>query len=317
MGQCSCGKLTLGNTGIPGCVEIAKETANAIFVLYIKGDGSINNIPIPSTIDADFWDAHTQRYDSNGDLVSPYDRYYFLGKVENPEDLRDDPVYQTYNSGNVSLVREGKRHVNWMIADAPAEMLQFLEENKCHKIGVFLIDQTGNIIGNHSVEDELRPLRIDMASYYAGLVKANGGNTTQSISLRFNFADTEFDADLGMIYAKSLEVPTGDVEPLISIYGDIVGSVTTTSFTMQLKSKYGDVMATFVPKGLLAADFELEETAPTPGSIAIVSCTESATIDGRYTFTYATQTSADKLKLTLKKKGYDGETIEDIVITIP
>ena len=72
----------------------------------------------------------------------------------------------------------------------------------CSQIGVYLVDQTGNLIGDISTPDELRPLKVYMPTWDARSIF-----TTDSVSnkvlLSFNFDRTLSDGDFGFVAADS------------------------------------------------------------------------------------------------------------------
>lgn len=314
---CSCNTFKIGNLGTPNCAPVAKETAYMILTPYIKNDGTIPKILATDTLDDTFWNTHIQRYNNAGALVASDERWYITPLLENPEDVRGDAVFEEFNSGNRAFVRDGVRTVTLMLPNISYGLEQNLDAFKCGNLGAWFVDRNGNIIGDGSVAGELRPLRINEKSWNVTYMPATGGNTVDKLQLVFDLHSSAFDCDRRMITATDVTLKVADLEPLIDVNGTLATSpaVTTTTFRMTFKYIYGSIKDLLPVRFLKLADFVLEEVSPTPATIAITSVTEVS--NGVYDFVFPVQTSADVLKLTLKKVGLDGETIEDIVITIP
>lgn len=315
---CSCDSFSIGNMGLPACVQAASETRRLIFTRYIKDDGTIPAILSTDDLTTAFWNTHIQRYDNSGTLVDADERWYITPNLENATDERGEPTYQEFNMGSRAFVRQANRQASYFIPNAAAELLAQIEKFKCQsELGVWLVDFKDNLIGNGSESGKLQPIKIDVNSLDARLIKATGGNTVQGIMLMFDFDMSEFDHDLKMIYAEDISVLPSTLKALIDVVPGTPSSISTTGFTIQLNTKYGSFKSPQPIKNLVAADFVLAEIDPTPGAITISSCTESSTTPGLYSFTFTAQTSGDILKLTLKKVGFDGEVLEAVQIEIP
>lgn len=313
---CNCDAYTLGNMGQPGCVPVAQETRQMILMRYFKDDGTIPYIASGETINATYWNAHIQRYDGSGTLVEADERWYISPTLENVEDVRADTVFQEFNSGTKVKVREGVNTKTFYIPNGTPELLAQIQKFQCEIMGVWLVDTNDAVIGNGGTSGQLRPFRIDKNSFNAQLIRATGGNAVQMIMITFDLYRTEFDKDIKMITAEDMTVPPSDLIPLIDVLGAI-SSISTTGFVLTATTRYGSFLGAIPVKGLVKADFVLTELSPTPGAITITSVTESSTTPGVYTFVIPTQTTADSLKLVLKKNGLDGEALETLAIVIP
>lgn len=317
---CACDSYALGNMGVPDCAKVAAETRQLILAPYFKSAGTVQSIAAADAFTSTYWNTHIQRYNDSGVLVTADNRWYITPILENPEDVRAEDTFQDFNSGARYFVKEGLRTFTAMIPNGTPELLAKIKRFGCEDMGVLFVDNNGNIIGNGSEATKLRFLKINRSSFRATLVKATGGNALQMIMITFEFDRLEEDHDLKMIAAADMTVSPFDLNPLIDLTGTVVGTPTTTGFVINLKTSYGSFQNPIGPNGLVAADFVLTELAPTPGAITITSVTESTPASGggvNYTFVIPTQTSADTLKLVLKKVGYDAEALEAVVIEIP
>lgn len=318
---CACDSYALGNMGVPDCAKVAAETRQLILAPYFKSAGTVQSIAAADALTTVYWNTHVQRYDNSGALVTADNRWYITPVLENPEDVRAEDTFQEFNSGARYFVREGVRTFTaYIVEKATPELLAKIKRFGCEDMGVLLVDNKGNIIGNGSEATKLRFLKINRSSFRATLVKATGGSAVQMIMITFELDRLEEDHDLKMINAADMTVSPFDLNPLIDLTGTVVGTPTTTGFVINLKTSYGSFQNPIGPNGLVAADFVLTELAPTPCAITITSVTESTPASGggvNYTFVIPTQTSGDTFKLVLKKVGYDAEALEAVVIEIP
>lgn len=302
--------------GYPGCLPIAKIAARLIFTPLFAADGTKNFIDLTATLDADYFTDRMQEYDSSDALVSPYSRWYITPTLENVEDTRAETVFQTFNSGKKSKVRQGVRTFMGFIVDGAAfEMLDKVKEFSCARIGAYVVDTAGNLHGNGQDADKLYPIAIDKQSFDPQLVKATDAEV-QMIQIMFDWGRLEDDRYLKMITADSLTaVDLLEYDGLIDLYGETVGAIGQTSFTIDIHTSYGNAISPTPVTGLVAADFALYNVTDS-SAVTISSLTESLTVEGRYTVSYASQTSADVLRLTPNKFGFDGDAIKQMTITI-
>lgn len=315
---CSCNDSTLGNMGMPGCAPIHRIARRLIFLPYFKADGTVNKIDLTATLDDDFFTDHFQEYDSADALVTSDQRWYLTPDLENVENLRAETVFQESNAGRKFKVREGTRTFTGFIMDnlgGVPEMLAKVRRFRCAKIGVYIVDANGNIRGNGGTDGELRPFAVDKTSFDPQYIEQTDSEAPM-VRITFDFGRLEDDADMKMIVA-SADFPGIDLlsyPGLLDMYGKTSGAIATTGFTIDIYTSYGSAKTPVPISGLVAADFAAYNVTDA-SAITIASLTESLTVEGRYTVTYTAQTSADVIRLTPNKKGFDGSAVAALVIT--
>lgn len=304
---CNC-NVGLGNTGTPNCVPIQDVTRRLILVPLYANDGSINEYNVASTtFNQVFFDARINDTDASK-------RWFPLPDIENIEDLRADAIFETLNNGKNIFIQQGTRTFTGVIINQGPEYLGKLEQASCVKFGALVIDKSGNLIGNGaSKEGYLRPIKIDNNTWYPRLAKKTD-TESQKVQLNFEWDIVEQDANIRMVSASDITIDLFDLKGLVDIFGSNVTGVSTTGFTIDLKTCYGTMKNVIVVKGLLLADFALYNKTTT-SAVTISSVTESP--DGTYAFTFPAQTSADVLELSVNKNGYDDTELNKVVITIP
>lgn len=300
---CTC-DYTLSNSGTPNCPSIAKGARMLIAMNIYKDDGTKNKIPLATLEDQSLMQALI-------DEAVAENRIYPLPKMVNVENTRGDAVTEEFSDGSSAFIRKG-------VKSFVAEMKQLgyaytgkLEENRYTEHGYIIIDEDGNFIFLYDSSDATNafPIPIDLGSYDVNLMEHVQGTSIQKTRLNFNWSVDVTDGQLRTLKKPTAYNPLTALKGLLDVNGE-VSSITTTTFTLTLTDDFGCAVS-----GLVIGDFSLEETSPTPASITITSVTESS--DGVYDFVFPTETSADVLKVTPSKSGFDFTDVEALTITIP
>lgn len=306
MEACDC-NLTLNNSGAPNCVPLIDVTNKIIVVPLFDKTGARNQIDLTSTLDKSYFDALINNADGSK-------RWYPLPELENVEDVRADTEFETSNSGQKYKVRKGIRTFTGHIFKGSTDYQRLIDTYGCKNIGVYFVDNQGQLIGDRSFDGFLSPIPVSKGSWDSMYVPATD-STVPKLKIMFDFEKTFADSDMGYVTSAS-DIDLRDLEGLVSIFGEIVGSVTTTSFSAKITTDFGNLQSQNVVAGLVLADFELNNLT-TPAVITILTLTESP--DGTYAFTYAAQTSGDELQLSIASAtlGYGDEGLEAMTITTP
>lgn len=309
MTLCKCNS-TLGNTGRPGCEALFKQASGLIFTEYRDSTGAINFIDLTTTLNSAYWSGKTNQVDYSK-------RFFPTQGIKNWEAPREEGVYETWDDGTKNFVRDGVRSANYISPKGTASFIKKFSNYRCKDIGVFVIDKVGNLRGSFQEADKLYPIRLSPETFTTVLDWANGSQN-ERIPFSFDFHPDEKDEYLYMIVANTL--PSG--VNLLTLEGlkDVkvkISNITTTGFKAKFYIENGDLLDPFIVKGLVAGDFTLAEVTPTPGAIAITSVTDNTATTKDYTFVIPAQTSADVLKLTPSKTGFDFSEVIATAITIP
>ena len=312
MAQCTCSAGGFTNSGVPFCQSLQDVITKVIVVPLQDGSGNFNKID--TTVSPVLTQLQITALINQADDTQ---RFYPLpGPMENVTGERADPQTEEFPSGNSKKLRDGVRSFSGEMIDQGPIYTGVLNNYGCSQIGVYLVDQTGNLIGDISTPDELRPLKVYMPTWDARSIF-----TTDSVSnkvlLSFNFDRTLSDGDFGFVAASDFEdgVDWNDVNGLLDLKGTIAGSVTTTSASLKITNPYGSAASPQLQTGLKQADFSLNEVSPTPGPVTILTFSENPS--GQYNFTFAAETSGDVLQLSVTANGFDDEGVESTAINIP
>ena len=292
---CSC-DTGGGNTGAPTCYGVFDVTVQIILVNYFKPDGTINGIDISTLavggtiLDQAFLDALVKD-------INPLTRYYPTSNLKNIVDERADDIVEEFEDTSSVFVQEGARAFEGLLIKGDPVLLAAYQSWRCQTSGVFMIDKSGNLIGDKSVPGFLNPILLQDDSFSAGLIKGTD-TTKQKVRIRFIISSLFDDANLGMIEAVSITAALKGVRGLIDVNAGVPSGILLTEFTVQLNTPYGGVTTPIAAEGMTLADFEMNEVSPAPGPIVITSVTESVVTPGLYTFVFPAQLSGDLLRIS-------------------
>jgi len=299
--KCTC--LTgFGNTGLPNCVSAFDVTKQLIFVPYFKEDGTINGIDLTGLTGLD------QAFiDSKIKALLPDDRWYITPEIKNVTDERAEDVTEEFDDTTSVFIQEGARTFTGIVVGAPPQFKGELDKIRCVKGGYYVVDKSGNLIGDNSREGFLDPIRIQDQSLSVGFVKGTD-TTIQKVSISFTVSMTMDDANISMIESSNISGTLLGARGLLSVYKESDSSISTAGFTVTLGANYGGVLSKTKAKGLELADFAAFNTTQSSAE-TLASVTETS--DGVYAFVYdSAVTAADLITVSNKasgdlSKGYD------------
>lgn len=306
---CSC-NVGFGNSKVPGCQPIASVAHGLIFVPTFDSTGARNQIDLTSTLNTAYFDALIAQSDQ-----SKRWRPFTSVKMQNVKLERGESQYETFDSGDQVFIQSGDKKFTAVLPRVSPSVIKFFDSGRCNKISAFVVDVEGNLIGNAGTDGYLRPFEITDQSIDAREIPAQD-KSSQKIEVRFTFAKTEEDGDIGMITAS--ELAGVDPRTFVGLYdvSGIFSSITTTGFVVDLRTHYGTPLNPIRCEGLVKADFVLTNRG-TGATITITTTTENAVTPGKYTFVIPSQTSGHTLKLTFTKAGFNSDELGSQIITIP
>ena len=309
--SCSC-SLT-GNTGLPNCETIESVAKKVIWVPLFKSDGTANNIDLSSdTLNQAFFDSKTEDLDAQ-------QRWYPSPEIKNIVDERGDDIVETADDTTDFFVQEGSRTFTGLIFKQSPRYLKNLRGLRCQKLGAYIIDKNGNLIGNGKEGSNiLSPIVINEETLRFKLVKATD-TTVQKVQIDWTWDSLENDADIAMITANNVDIDLFTLKGLLDANATLVGTVSQTGFVFTLTSDYGSHGNKDTIDGQLLADFAVFNITddPTETTNILTAVTESP--DGTYTTTYASQDVSDVLRLRhvdSVEGGFDYAQLPTVTLTV-
>lgn len=295
--SCKC-NVGLGNTGIPGCVPIQSVTSSLIMVQLKANDGSENRIDLSSL---PTW----------SDLINEVDaskRWFPLPSFENVEQPKADSQFEEAASGKMAFLRQGKRSFTGELweGDSSPQFLGKLEEARCVKFGVYVVDVEGNLIGSNKGDGYLYPIPVDNASWDPKWSPATD-STVQKIMLSFDWDRLFDESTLEQITASEAGQNFTELEGLLDVlFTNIVPGTTSTTFTA--KFCYGTAITKLAYGGATAvADWSIYNDT-TSSSVTVDAVTETPANSGNYQLDHAAGiASTNAYTVSTSKDGFIGE----------
>lgn len=287
MANCFCA-VGSANTGSTGKEFEFKNVAFLLIAQLYANDGTRNKILSTDTVD----DAYI------ADLVNQSDeskRFYVLGEFKNGELPLPDFITQSLSDGSTINVDLNPQTFSGELYKRTPRQLGNIASLSCNKIGFLAVDTCGNVLGEaDSDETEMYPIAINTDAWgsryqFASPTEASRGVITMEVDKTSNFKDYRF-------IASDLDTMGTAFNGVQDAFVTNVTGVTTTEFVFDLGFKVGKFNDNVALEGYTASDLELVNV--TQDSIVSLSAlTASATVSGRYTATFAAQTSADVVYL--------------------
>ena len=307
----NCCSLTVANTGF-GCTPIMEVVEKFIEVSYFKADGTINEIDLSDTFNLAYFTA----------LVNDADetlRWYPLPFVKNMVDERADSDFESFDDKTRIERQVGIRSVKTIITTlgnnagaVSPQMVGKINDKKCKVSGLFGVTKSKQLVGEMINDGFLAPIRIDNGSLMAILVKTGSGAITQKINLGFDWHIDVQDERLRTLEADEMTTDISLLNGLLDVTS-VYSAIGQTSFKATLKTIFGTFVNPLLVEGLVAGDMALYNVTDS-ANVTITSAVEAP--DGTYTISYASQTVADVLRLTITKDGFDFTAVTANTITI-
>lgn len=298
---CACenGLSNSGTSSTP-LIKVAKKM---IIVPMFDSAGNPNRIAIADVFNQAYWIALVNQSDKSK-------RWFPLPDMLNVVDERGASTIETFENQSKIFIQQGVRDVKALLVQAPQQLVGALESYRCEDVGAIFVDICNNVIMSLGSDQDdcdptyLYPIRLDQNSIDPIFMKMTD-KASSKIEFNFSFHMDEKDANLRVITQSEAGYNLSNLRGLVDVCADY-SNITTTSFTVLLKVKgYGTPVTPQTDKGLVAADFALENTT-TGLPVVITSVTEtSAGNSGIYDFVIPAQTIGDILELTPSKDGRD------------
>ena len=292
MAACKC-TYSFGNTGIAGAVSIQGVTKKILLVPTYKADGTKNyydpSIPLTPAILA----AKINNSDIN-------QRWYPFGELKNVASERGDSTTESFADGSLIHIQDGVRSFTGLKLNGTPFEKRNLDKWKCQSFGVYVVDISGALVGQLLSDGYLYPLEVDNESLDVKLMLGTD-TTVQKIELKYNYASSVYDGEIGLISCASITANLLGAVGLIDVKSTI-SNKSTTGFRAALSTGQGDVASPIMVTGLLIGDFALYNVTDS-ASIIITSVLEIST--GVYTFVIPTTANTKVLRLTPSKTRFD------------
>lgn len=283
MSNCFCA-VDSANTGKSG-KEFKFKNVSHIFVSQLyANDGTRNKVLSSDTIDDAYIAEKVNQSDSSK-------RWYPLGQFKNGELALPDFITQSLNDGSTINVDINPQMFTGELYTPTPRQIGNIGALACNKIGFIAVDTCGNLLLEvNSDESEGYPISLNTDAWgsryqFATATEASRGVITFEIDKLSNPRQYRFvDADL--------DLQALSFNGVLDAFVTNVTGITTTEFVFDLGFKTGLFNSNHPLEGVVAGDIELVNVTQ-DSVVSLSALTASATVDGRYTATFAAQTAAD------------------------
>ena len=290
---CNC-DMGLSNTGLPSCLPIQSVTSSLIMVPLKSDTGVLNGIDLSASVPV--WTDLTNEADDSK-------RWFPLPSFENVELPKADSLFEEANSGIKAFLRQGVRSFSgelWADDSSPT-LLSKLQNNRCVDFGIFMVDVAGNLIGSKK-DGFLYPIPVDNPSFDPKLMFATD-STCSKIMIGFDWERTFDEGTLYMITPEESGINMNDLTGLMDVNFNDLTQVANTSITFDAELDYGTAYNPIMVKGLVTADWKVEDASGV--NLPIVSV-ENTPLEGNYTLTGSFVTGVTYI-VAINKAGFVGK----------
>lgn len=312
---CSC-EVSFLNTGLPNCIPAYRVWKKLIIVPLTANDGTKNKILSSDTLNAAFFNGKINQTNDSSK------RWYPLPKMKNVESTKADSILESFADQSQLFVAEGVRGFTGQLVNQSATFAGQLKAARCTDFGFYAIDGNGSLYGYTNNETGvIYPIPVDKNTWNP-IWTLPTDTTVEKVTLNFQFDATLQDEYIGQIVSSDITgINLLDVSGLIDIFSEVV-SCSTTALVVKMYNRYGSAFNKLPMEGLLVTDFF--DTVGGTGSklynvtdsaaVTISSVTESP--KGTYTLAFTAQTSADVLRITPVKTGFDFTAVTALTATV-
>lgn len=283
MDVCTC-ENGGNNTGLPTCQQLFDRAERIHLVEYFKPDGTPFSIDTSGTFDQAFVNSLFRNLD-------PRQRMYPVGPLKNVTNERAAKITETFNDGTFQNLADGPRTLTALVLSVEASWLGTIESWDCIELGFYMEDKSGNLIGNGSVDGELRSIRIQTKTLSVRFIPATD-TESQKVEITLVVATTEKDKDLKMIKASSITGDLQGAQGMLDVFGKNVSNIALTGFDVDLKLMYGEAGKELAAQGVEATDIEVYNI--TDDAVLPTTVTANNPLSGgNYSLLFAAQDASD------------------------
>jgi len=298
---CSCEDGVIG-FGQPSCIPSFDRDKKLIFVSYLDNTGAVNSIKSTDTLDAQYFEDKVNA-GIGSSALDKSQRWHITQEINDITGERAEPVTESIDNIDYIVTQGTRKYIGSIVKEGavPAYM-KSLESISCQKMGYFIIDVQGNIIGmKNDITGELDPIKIETGTFFVNY-KFRSSSEKERIMLQFNIGENERDSDLNFVPASSIGVDVLELSSVIQVNG-VTNTPLTTGVVVDFSFIYGSVFAAQTFDGALPGDFIA--TNKTTG-LAVTIVTAAELPDGTYTFTWVAEPSANEIEIEIDKIGFVG-----------
>lgn len=236
MGVCIICQDASKNTGKPLGSETFGPVEGILLVPLKSNAGVLFEFDSTIDLDQDALDAFTNDPDVSKRLLP------IMG-LEDPNIARAEDQERTFASGRKEKLADGILSGDVLMPAVQSQYVgQLKAAGRCGKVGVFFIDDCGNVRGDARTPGKLRPIPLAVNTWSAILLWAIAGASSESAFIKFDVASTIEDGDFGFITEESYTADIVNAEGMLDIVVEITAATASDDTVLfEVRDKFGDV----------------------------------------------------------------------------
>lgn len=273
------------------CLQKPGLAKKFIFVPYFKADGTVNSIDLTATFGETEIQALINQADKNL-------RWYPSAPVSNFVTERADQNVETIDNINYPT-SEGTRTLSCDFLPVSTILAKKLNSNNLIDVGLFIIDDENGLTGVKTDCNTLKPIKLERNQY--GKVVFPTFSSVFKVSYMATWGQNVQDGDVVTLTYDDHKTDLLSLNGLVDVKACNVSATSTTTVEVSYAIENGSAKGIDFT-GLLLADFTMTNKTT---SLAVVPSAVVEVADGKYEFTFASQTTGDLGEITTVKAGYE------------
>lgn len=207
--NCGCpAGAHLADLEIAECKESLGQIQKVIIQRIYKSTGEMNKIPAENIKSKTAMAALSSAADGTKIIISPY--------IQNP--TTEPGAARTFGGGNQTLggieivIGREPTAFSGIIYQESQSTIKTMKEYSCENIGVYLIDENGNI--GTLVDDESNYMPIPVGKFFVGDKKLGGFEEPDSNTIEWNFFPNWSD---NLVIVKATELDYNPLTDLVNV----------------------------------------------------------------------------------------------------
>lgn len=293
------------------CKDYIKRVSAVMPLQLVANDGTVNaislsTIPVPESVFLNLFN------DSNATK-----RMHYLAGIKNFAGTPAEPTLQSWDDGTTTELANGQLSVAFVIPETSPMAQYAMQSLHCANPGTFFKTEAGQIIGYANPETiatdkKLYPIPVERWQVVANPFTSSTEVAMVTVTIFFPIS-----LDLGrftiMNQDEYVMIPNRNYEARKAIISNGTAPATVTSANVVVSRASGGILGNTAPvSGLLFSDFDVLN-ATTLAPVVVLTAVEAPA--GNYVLTFATQVSADVLKVNLNSGS--GSVSNTATVTIP
>lgn len=310
-----CNTKRIKNTGTSPVPYCGVEPAKIYAMQTYADDGTLNRLDLSeiTTGDGTVNLAYLKTLINHTDKSK---RLYPLPLLFSSDVPMVESIKEQAQSQHNVKVKDGIRTAKYIFSGVGHKEYGILKSLECMEYSIFVIDAINNTAGKDDTGVDagkyLVPYKVQPQTTSVDWTEHQGTTKTKA-TLSLEFSQFDKVEDTLVITANEMAVDMLSLKGLYNVYLQPATAISTTGFKVKLNSDFATALTNIRWENQPKTAFTVYNT--TTSASVVVADAVDANSDGEHEISFLAQTSADVLRVTFAKEGF--ETSAPILVTIP